>query len=261
MSKEELVKQQFGNNAEKYVKSKIHAKGPDLQYVVQQVESRHNNRLLDIATGGGHVANVLAPLFNEVVALDLTEKMLENAKKFIISNGHENVSFVAGNAESLPFSDSSFDTITCRIAAHHFTNPAQFIYEVNRTLEDNGLFILIDNVSPENNEYDTFYNFIEKKRDPSHERALKKTEWITLLEKNGLQMQSCLTFDKKFDFDWWCDMMNVPLQKRVKLTECMMKTSVEMQEFFNIQYENNKILSFYTEMALFVCKKSSTLKR
>ncbi len=76
-----------------------------------------------------------------------------------------------------------FDTITCRIAAHHFTNPAQFIYEVNRTLEDNGLFILIDNVSPENNEYDTFYNFIEKKRDPSHERALKKTEWITLLEK------------------------------------------------------------------------------
>ncbi|MED0924086.1 SAM-dependent methyltransferase, partial [Bacillus paranthracis] len=48
MSKEELVKQQFGNNAEKYVKSKIHAKGPDLQYVVQQVESRHNNRLLDI---------------------------------------------------------------------------------------------------------------------------------------------------------------------------------------------------------------------
>lgn len=31
MSKEELVKQQFGNNAEKYVKSKIHAKGPDLR--------------------------------------------------------------------------------------------------------------------------------------------------------------------------------------------------------------------------------------
>ena len=58
------MKQQFGNNAE-VCKSKIHAKGPDLQYVVQQVESRHNNRLLDIATGGGHVANVLAPLFNK----------------------------------------------------------------------------------------------------------------------------------------------------------------------------------------------------
>ncbi|MCQ6546678.1 SAM-dependent methyltransferase, partial [Bacillus wiedmannii] len=33
------------------------------------------------------------------------------------------------------------------------------------------------------------------------------------------------------------------------------------QEFFNIQIENNKIKSFYTEMAMFVCKKSATLKR
>ncbi len=166
MSKEELVKKQFGSNADKYVNSKIHAKGLDLQYVVQQVESRHNNRLLDVATGGGHVANMLAPMFEEVVALDLTEQMLEKAKVFIKQNGHENVSFVAGNAEDLPFAAHFFDTITCRIAAHHFTNPAQFIYEVNRTLKDNGLFILIDNVSPENNEYDTFYNFIEKKARP-----------------------------------------------------------------------------------------------
>ncbi|SME41491.1 class I SAM-dependent methyltransferase [Bacillus cereus] len=261
MSKEELVKKQFGSNADKYVNSKVHAKGLDLQYVVQQVESRHNNRLLDVATGGGHVANMLAPMFEEVVALDLTEQMLEKAKVFIKQNGHENVSFVAGNAEDLPFADHFFDTITCRIAAHHFTNPAQFIYEVNRTLKDNGLFILIDNVSPENNEYDTFYNFIEKKRDPSHERALKKTEWLTLLEKNGLQMQSCLTFDKKFDFDWWCNMMDVPLQKREKLTECMMKAPNEMKGYFIIQFKNNKVESFYTEMAMFICKKSTTLKR
>ncbi|MGQ0515052.1 hypothetical protein ACT453_23105, partial [Bacillus sp. D-CC] len=37
---------------------------------------------------------------------------------------------------------------------------------------------------------------VEKKRDPSHERALKKTEWITLLERNSLQMQSCLTLER-----------------------------------------------------------------
>ncbi|KEK22932.1 class I SAM-dependent methyltransferase [Bacillus gaemokensis] len=261
MSNEELVKTQFGSNAEKYVKSKIHAKGPDLQYLVQQVQGRKNIHLLDIATGGGHVANLLAPVFQDVVALDLTEKMLENAKEFILTNGHDNVSFVVGNAEELPFAAASFDTIVCRIAAHHFLNPSQFISEVHRTLEEKGLFILIDNVSPENLEYDTFYNFIEKKRDPSHRRALKKTEWISLLEKSGLQMQSCLTFEKQFNFDWWCDMMDVPLQKRIKLTDCMMRTSNEMQEFFKIHFKNNKVESFYTEMALFVCQKSATLKR
>ncbi|MEN1937888.1 class I SAM-dependent methyltransferase [Paenibacillus sp. 102] len=261
MDNKRLITEQFGNNAEKYVKSQIHAKGLDLQYVVQQVENRKNIHLLDIATGGGHVANLLATIFKDVVALDITEKMLEKAKEFIQTNGHENVSFVVGNAEDLPFSNASFDTAVCRIAAHHFQNPAQFIHEVHRILEEKGLFILIDNVSPENQEYDTFYNFIEKKRDPSHRRALKKTEWISLLEKNGLQMQSCLTFEKQFNFDWWCNMMDVPQQTRSKLTDCMMKTSNEMKEFFKIHVESNKVESFYTEMALFVCQKSSTLKR
>ncbi|WP_243522567.1 class I SAM-dependent methyltransferase [Bacillus pseudomycoides] len=261
MSNEELVKTQFGSNAEKYVKSQIHAKGSDLQYLVQQVKNRENTRLLDIATGGGHVANTLAPLFKSVIALDLTEKMIGKAKEFIHSNGHNNVSFVAGNAEDLPFSTASFDTVVCRIAAHHFQNPEQFVYEVHRTLEEKGLFILIDNVSPEDQEYDIFYNFIEKKRDPSHRRALKKTEWISLLEKNGLQMQSCFTFEKQFDFDWWCNMMDVPQETRSKLTDCMMKTSNEMKEFFKIHVEHNKVESFYTEMALFVCQKSATLKR
>ena len=74
-----------------------------------------------------------------------------------------------------------------------------------------------------------------------------------------LQMQSCLTFDKKFDFDWWCDMMDVPLQKRVKLTECMMKTSLEMQEFLIF---NMKIIKLYRFILKWHCLyvKSATLK-
>lgn len=72
-------------------------------------------------------------------------------------------------------------------------------------------------------------------------------------------MQSCLTFDKKFEFDWWCDMMNVPLQKRVKLTECMMKTSVEMQNSLTF---NMKIIKSYRFILKWHCLyvKSSTLK-
>ena len=261
MGNEKLVKKQFGSNAEKYVKSQIHAKGNDLQLLVQQVQNNKNARLLDIATGGGHVANTLAPFFNSVVALDLTEEMLGKAKEFIVANGHDNVSFAIGNAEHLPFSNESFDTIVCRIAAHHFSNVNQFILEVHRTLEEKGLFILIDNVAPEHTEYDTFYNFVEKKRDPSHNRALKKSEWISLFEKSGLQLQSCHTFEKQFDFTWWCDMMDVSTQTRAKLTECMIKTSEEMKGFFEIDIKNNKVVSFYTEMALFVCRKSATLKR
>lgn len=261
VNNEELIVNQFGQNAAKYVTSHIHAKGTDLHSLVEFVRGKKNNRLLDIATGGGHVANTLAPLFQDVVAFDLTENMLKKAEQFIRSNGHVNVSFVEGNAERLPFPNESFDTITCRIAAHHFTNVKEFIAEVHRTLESDGFFFLIDNVAPEVEEYDVFYNFVEKKRDPSHYRAYKKTEWISLLERNGLQVQSYITFDKEFNFDWWCDMMNVPKTERDELTTYMINAPKEMQEWFHVTIENNEVKSFYTEMALFVARKSSTLKR
>ncbi|MFD0771929.1 class I SAM-dependent methyltransferase [Bacillus sp. CGMCC 1.60114] len=261
MNNEKLVMNQFGQNSAKYVTSQIHAKGKDLQFLIENVRNNKNNRLLDIATGGGHVANALASLFQDVVAFDLTESMLEKAEQFIRSNGYTNVSFVQGNAEKLPFPNASFDTITCRIAAHHFMNIDQFVTEVHRTLEKDGLFFLIDNVAPEVEEYDVFYNFLEKKRDPSHNRAYKKTEWISLLEKNGLQVQSYTTFDKKFMFEWWCDMINVPKNERDELTHYMIKAPKEIQEWFHITIEKNEVQSFYTEMTLFVARKSSTLKR
>ncbi len=46
-----------------------------------------------------------------------------------------------------------------------------------------------------------FYNFIAKKRDPSHERSSKKTEWLTLFRKKNVfcKCSHALTFDKKFD--------------------------------------------------------------
>ncbi|PEA54025.1 SAM-dependent methyltransferase [Bacillus pseudomycoides] len=261
MNKEELIVNQFGQNAAKYVTSQIHAKGKDLHSVIEVVRGKKNNRLLDIATGGGHVANALAALFQDVVAFDLTENMLQKAEQFIRSNGHFNVSFVQGNAEKLPFPNESFDTITCRIAAHHFTDIKEFVAEVHRTLERDGLFLLVDNVAPELEEYDVFYNFLEKKRDPSHHRTYKKTEWISLLERNGLQVQSYTTFDKEFQFEWWCDMMGVPENERAELTQYMIKASQEIQEWFYITIENNEVHSFHTEMTLFVARKSSTLKR
>ena len=55
-------------------------------------------------------------------------------------------------------------------------------------------------------------------------------------------------------------MMDVPVQKREKLTECMMKTPNEMKEYFHIQFKNHKVESFYTEMAMFICKKYNVKK-
>ena len=165
------VQKQFGRSADEYVKSSGHRKGADLQKLVEIARVTGIEHVLDVATGGGHTANAFAPLVHKVTAVDLTPEMLTAAETYIKGNGHSNVVFVEGDAEKLPFQDHSFDLVTCRIAPHHFPNVQQFVSEVHRVLKANGRFLLDDNVAPEGNEYDHFYNKIEKIRDYSHFRA------------------------------------------------------------------------------------------
>jgi ubiquinone/menaquinone biosynthesis C-methylase UbiE len=241
------VQQQFGKNATSYVSSPIHKDGKDLVKMVEMAEITGQEFLLDIATGGGHTANAFAPLVKKVTAVDLTSEMLAAAEHFIKSNGHQNVEFIQGDAEKLPFMDESFDIVTCRIAPHHFPHVDSFIKEVHRVLKPKGQFILDDNVVPEKNEYDQFYNTIEKIRDYSHFRAWKKSEWIQKLEESSLEIFEWHRFEKTFLFETWCANMKLPESEKKQLTQLILKSSKEIKQKFKIQIENDKVIFFVGE--------------
>lgn len=241
------VQQQFGKNAASYVSSPIHKDGKDLVKMVEIAEVTGQEVLLDIATGGGHTANAFAPLVKKVIAVDLTAKMLEAAEKFIKENGHQNVEFVQGDAEQLPFSDESFDIVTCRIAPHHFPNVDLFIKEVHRVLKPGGQFLLDDNVVPELKEYDQFYNTIEKIRDYSHFRAWKKSEWIQKIEDSGLEVFEWHRFEKTFLFDSWCANMKLSDMKKKLLTKFILESPNKIKDKFRILIQDEKIISFNGE--------------
>src|SRR5262249_22631474 len=57
----DLVRRQFGLNAQRYVESYDHAKGESLERMVEVVDPRPDWTVLDIATGGGHTALEFAP--------------------------------------------------------------------------------------------------------------------------------------------------------------------------------------------------------
>ncbi|MFS0823978.1 class I SAM-dependent methyltransferase [Bacillus sp. 1P02SD] len=241
------VKNQFGRSAASYVTSEGHRKGGDLQTLVSLADTKGTELALDIATGGGHTANALAPLVGKVIAFDLTPEMLAAAEKFIKGNGHQNVEFVEGDAENLPFSDQTFDIVSCRIAPHHFPNIASFVSEVSRVLKTGGQFLLDDNVAPENDEFDEFYNMVEKKRDYSHFRAWKKSEWFQMLENEGFEIQELYRFEKTFEFESWCDRMHLSDSEKSELTDYMLNASSKIKQKFRIQVENNTIISFQGE--------------
>lgn len=241
------VQQQFGKNAGSYVSSPIHKDGKDLVKMTEIAKLTGQEVLLDIATGGGHTANAFAPLVNKILALDITAEMLAAAKKFIKNNGHQNVEYIQGDAEQLPFNDDSFDIVTCRIAPHHFPNVDSFIKEVHRVLKPGGQFLLDDNVVPESDEFDQFYNTIEKIRDYSHFRAWKKSEWLQKLEESGLEVFEWHRFEKTFHFESWCMNMKLSDSEKTHLTKFILESCQKIKDKFRIVIQDEKIISFVGE--------------
>lgn len=122
MSSAEEVKRRaqvrFGAAAERYLRDPIHVEG-ELRRMVELARLTGAERVLDVATGGGHTALAFAPHVGEVVGLDLTRAMLEAAAKFVAAQGGANVSFRLGDAEDIPFRHGEFDLVTARYAPSH----------------------------------------------------------------------------------------------------------------------------------------------
>jgi ubiquinone/menaquinone biosynthesis C-methylase UbiE len=58
-----------------------------------------NLRVLDVAAGTGHLSCAIAPFVKEVVAIDITPEMLEQAREETARKNLENIAIEKGNAE------------------------------------------------------------------------------------------------------------------------------------------------------------------
>ena len=171
-----LVQEQFGKNAAEYLTSKPHAQGKSLERLVALTNPQKDWRVLDIATGGGHVAYTFAPHVARVWATDITQEMVDQVKTEAAKRGLANIRVAYAKAEALPFEDASFDLVTCRIAPHHFDFIPDFLAEVHRVLKPGAAAAIADNVVPAGAVGD-YINAFERLRDPSHLRAWPMEEW------------------------------------------------------------------------------------
>ena len=202
-----LVQQKFGEAAADYAASVVHATGPSLSRLLELVETKPTWRHLDIATGAGHTALAFAPKVAKVTASDITPEMLQQARKLAKERGLGNVVTAQAQADDLPFPDTSYHLVTCRLAAHHFPDPKAFVREAARVLIPGGMFALVDNVSPSDESLAARYNTFEKLRDPSHGRALALTEWTNLIDDAGLEFVSSEVMDQDIPFGPWVERM------------------------------------------------------
>lgn len=167
----------FAQYAQGYIDSPNHAKGEDLERLIELAQPQPDWMMMDVATGAGHTALKFSRHVRHVVMADFTPDMLAVARTFVTGKGAANTSFVLTDAENLAFVPDSFDLVTCRIAPHHFPDVYKFAVSVERVLKPGGLFVLQDHVLPEDKRAGSYIDSFQRLRDPSHHRAYSESEW------------------------------------------------------------------------------------
>jgi ubiquinone/menaquinone biosynthesis C-methylase UbiE len=252
------VQDYFSRTAEGYVASFSHKTGSDLDRLLALGDWNKEQQALDIATGGGHTALAVAPHVGQITVTDLTPRMLEKAREFILVQGVTNAQFLVADAEQLPFDAETFDRVTCRIAPHHFPNIEQAVSEVARVLKPGGLFLLIDCMAPSDEELDAFDNKVEKWRDSSHGRSCTAEEWQAFFANAGLKVEHLEFFRKTHHYDEWTQRSQLPPAEKAALQQFIVESSPRIQRYFEVvRRPDGHLESFTNDFILMVGRKIS----
>jgi ubiquinone/menaquinone biosynthesis C-methylase UbiE len=182
-SAEEAARRVFGARAAQYTTSAAHADPLVLRRVVELSAPEPDWFVLDVATGTGHTALALAPNVAFVGGGDLTPEMLAEAEKLRSEQGLTHVGWHLSDVHRLPFGDKAFHLVTCRRAAHHFSQIAQALAELKRVLRPGGRLVIDDRSVPEDDFVDACMNELDRYHDESHVRQYRPSEWQQMLEK------------------------------------------------------------------------------
>lgn len=97
------------------------------------------SRVLDVAAGTGTSSVALMETGAEVVALDLSEGMIQVGKQ-----RHPEVEFVQGSATDLPFEDDSFDAVTITFGLRNIDDVEEALREMVRVVRPGGVVLVCE---------------------------------------------------------------------------------------------------------------------
>ncbi len=247
---------QFSRQSEHYGKGHILENVEDVRAALAHLELPACARVLDVATGGGHTGLLLASLGCDVTLSDITQAMLDRAAALAVERGLL-VQTRLHSAEQFPDANESFEIVTCRVAAHHFSSPESFVRETARVLRPGGSFLLIDGtVEDDQPEAEQWSHSVEKLRDPSHHRFITPRTWREFCEASGLQVVYCgLTPFQQPDLNWYFDTAATTPENRAQVLELVRQAPESARKLFRLGEEDGKIVWWWQRLTLVARKE------
>jgi len=248
------AKEQFNNQAKFYSSSKTFSAGESLDILSNLLNKGKFESGLDIGTGAGFAAFELSKSCEKVEATDISEGMINEAKKIMKERKINNLNFNICSAEELNYRDKEFDIVTCRTAAHHFLDVEKFCSEVHRVLKDEGEFIIVDTITSDQIKLNNWHQEVELIRDKSHIKNLSLIEWKNILKISKFSFLDIIQSRVTMNLNDWMERSGTSDKDKKILKDKFQNSDEKMKSFFGIKILNSDI-SFYWPVGIFHLKK------
>jgi len=190
---------QFSRQAEPFSRWRDQSHDESLRLLLRATRVTPDDTVLDVACGPGLVALAFAAAAGHVTGIDVTPAMIDRARALQANRGLHNVAWAIGDADNLPFEDAAFTVVACRYALHHVLAPAAVIAEMVRACAPGGRVALVDVVTSAKTE--AAYNHLERLRDPSHVRAVRRGALLGLARGSGLTRVRAMSYTADFELE------------------------------------------------------------
>jgi demethylmenaquinone methyltransferase/2-methoxy-6-polyprenyl-1,4-benzoquinol methylase len=127
--------------------------------LIEMLNLKGGEKVLDLACGTGDIALALGEHLHSgnAVGLDITQAMIEIAESKRRAKNVNNVSFHRADIMSLPFTDDSFDCVTCGYALRNVPDVELALSEIKRVLKPGGHLYSLDFAHPRSRIYRWLY--------------------------------------------------------------------------------------------------------
>ena len=194
--------------------------------------AKAEHRVLDVACGTGLVSRVFKGRVAEVVGVDITPAMYEQAAPHLDR-------FVEGPGEDLPFPDASFDRVVCRQGTQ-FMDDGAALKEMARVVKPGGRVVVI-NLCAYGVEDRAEYFEILRLRNPARRNFYLREDLRRIFEAAGLEttIHDWISVE---DVNVWSDNKAISEERREAIRRVYRQGSPAFRALHAVELDGDRIV-------------------